>query len=637
MRDVSTDADAGIVAGFRRRPLWALVLLALTLAQAATTLTLFDPDCSARSLRDERPILSGAHPLHLYHGLLGARSWRDGGFGSCYDPAFQAGYPKTPVFDSGSRPGELFLLLGRDHPAAYKIGLAVCCALVPLIFAASARLLELRPATACLAALLGILTWWGGPVQRLLERGQTDWLFAGLVLVLHAALTVRFHRAPSVIGWFGLALTAALGWFLHPILWVGFGFLFVPFFVGVATGHGLVWNLALLGAWAAGFFLNIGWLDDWVRFCWIQVPLPISARETIRVSLEQWFAADVGGGHADRSLAALLLGGGLVGVVGFLARRRVAAGLTFGATALVLPALSLGSGAWKPLEAIGVAKLFVLACAFATVPCAAAFTDVNWLLGRLTRHPVRGGALMLTLVVVGVFCFRDDAKALARQARQAKPLAIGLSRDQQALVRTIRAASKPEARILWEERPSHPTPGWSALLPLHTGRSFLGGLDPELGVDHAHARLTSTQLAGRVLEDWTDREFADFCERYNVGYVVCWTPAVVERFRSWPVVTPLVPLHEWGDGWLLAVNRDPSFVLKGKARVAQLDAGRIALADVEPEDGVVVLSLHYQDGFRITPGTVTAERDPDPDDPIPRLRLRLPGPTLRVTLTWGRN
>src|SRR3954447_10198891 len=116
MRDVSTDADASIAMGFRRRPLWLVPLVALLVAQAATTLTLFDPDCSTRSLRDERPILNGAHPLHLYHGLLGSRSWREGGFGACYVPAFQAGYPKTPVFDSGSRPGELFLLAGRDHP-----------------------------------------------------------------------------------------------------------------------------------------------------------------------------------------------------------------------------------------------------------------------------------------------------------------------------------------------------------------------------------------------------------------------------------------------------------------------------------------------------------------------------------------
>ena len=64
---------------------------------------------------DDRPIVSGGHPLHLYHGFLGARSLRERGTASCYDPAFNAGYPKTPVFDSGSRPAELMLACRRWH------------------------------------------------------------------------------------------------------------------------------------------------------------------------------------------------------------------------------------------------------------------------------------------------------------------------------------------------------------------------------------------------------------------------------------------------------------------------------------------------------------------------------------------
>jgi hypothetical protein len=37
----------------------------------------------------------------------------------------------------------------------------------------------------------------------------------------------------------------------------------------------------------------------------------------------------------------------------------------------------------------------------------------------------------------------------------------------------------------------------------------------------------------------------------------------------------------------------------------------------------------------VSPSDVRVERHPDPDDPIPFLRLRLPGPVLRLTLTWG--
>src|SRR5262245_5768712 len=174
MNDVVGNPEGWAEAGFVSRPLWLLILFVLTAVQVVATLGLFGPDRSWRNLTDDRPILNGRHPLHLYHGLLGAQAWRDGGFGSCYDPAFQAGYPKTPIFDSGSRPTELLFLIGEDRIASYKIGLAVSCALVPLVFAMGARILQLHATTACLAACLGLITWWTTPVQGLLQQGELD-------------------------------------------------------------------------------------------------------------------------------------------------------------------------------------------------------------------------------------------------------------------------------------------------------------------------------------------------------------------------------------------------------------------------------------------------------------------------------
>ena len=55
----------------------------------------FDP--LARELHDQ-PILSGRHPANLYLGMLAARARLATHSGCCYDPAFQAGYPRTPIF-----------------------------------------------------------------------------------------------------------------------------------------------------------------------------------------------------------------------------------------------------------------------------------------------------------------------------------------------------------------------------------------------------------------------------------------------------------------------------------------------------------------------------------------------------------
>ncbi|HEX5269450.1 MAG TPA: hypothetical protein VFW33_03135, partial [Gemmataceae bacterium] len=159
-------------AEFGNSRLWLIPLLALFAWHGWLTLSLFGPD-PVRGLLGDEPVVSGLHPLHLYHGYLGARSLYERGGLCCYDPAFQAGYPKTPVFDGGSRPAELFLILGGGtyRPAAYKVGLAACCLLVPLLLTAAARGAGLSRSAALLATALGLLVWWGGPARDAVEAG----------------------------------------------------------------------------------------------------------------------------------------------------------------------------------------------------------------------------------------------------------------------------------------------------------------------------------------------------------------------------------------------------------------------------------------------------------------------------------
>src|SRR5262249_48504647 len=97
--------------GFRQQPAWLVAAAVGVVAQAGLALALFGPGRQWDAVTDDRPVLSGRHPLHQYHGSLGASAFRTSRSTTCYDPAFQAGYPKTPVFDGGSRPAELFALL----------------------------------------------------------------------------------------------------------------------------------------------------------------------------------------------------------------------------------------------------------------------------------------------------------------------------------------------------------------------------------------------------------------------------------------------------------------------------------------------------------------------------------------------
>jgi hypothetical protein len=247
-----------------------------------------------------------------------------------------------------------------------------------------------------------------------------------------------------------------------------------------------------------------------------------------------------------------------------------------------------------------------------------------------------GAQLTILALVLGLSTARSMLRAPAA-------LQVGLNPEQQQLVEAVTAHTSAEARILWEDRGSRRrTSGWTALLPMLTERVYLGGLDPRADFDFAYAGLVEPNLAGRALADWTDTELLEFCRRYNIGWVVCWSPAVVARFQSAGLAEatlPLPPEPGFGPvpapGCLFTLRRTRSFILKGQARWVRANCERITLADVVPEDGKVVLSLHYQKGLRVSPGRIQIEREPDAHDPIPFIRLRLLGPATRVTLTWG--
>jgi hypothetical protein len=105
--------------------------------------------------------------------------------------------------------------------------------------------------------------------------------------------------------------------------------------------------------------------------------------------------------------------------------------------------------------------------------------------------------------------------------------------------------------------------------------------------------------------------------------------------HRWQGAKLVSSLTENGQGALFAVQAHvPSYTLKGQAQVVHADSHHITLSDLVPDNGVIVLSLHYQTGMRALPSRVRVERETDPVDPAGFLRLRVSGPVARVTLTW---
>jgi hypothetical protein len=624
-------------AGFRDRPSWLIAVGALVVAQAGLALALFGPERPWTAITDDRPILSGRHPLHLYHGTLGASAFADRGVTTCYDPHFQAGYPKTPVFDGGSRPAELFLFLGGGtyRPAAYKLGLFAFLLAVPLAFVAAARGIGQPASVAVLAGAGGIVLGWSQPIQRMIGEGQLDVLAAGLAAVVFVAWLSRYARTSGVEAVLVLALTAVVGWYFHPLIWLGLGPVVLIYYLIFAPRHGPAWHLGLAGVTFAGIAPNAWWLVDWGKYWWLRQPpspenLPLPGLGRVLGNPLEYPAL-----FSCLPAGSLLVLAGVAGVVLlWRAGDRVSAGLAAFAAGLAL-LVARGARTWPAMPPDVPDRIIVLAAAFLLPALAFGASRV------LARARLATAATIVAVVWLLFAAWADGrTRPLARAAHVAvEPLLIGFTEDQHALIAVLRDQTTPEARILWDEIiDSRPGWNWSALLPTLTNRAFLGGLDPDSGVEHSYCALCSRQLTGRVLADWSDGDLEVFCRWYNVGWVVARSPAAVERWGRFPRAKAVARLTEGGLPVVVyALDRPRSFILGGSANWESADACRITLTNVVPNaDGEVQLSLHNLEGLRVFPSYVRVEPMPDPTgrDPVHHVRLRLPGPVPRVTLVW---
>ena len=626
--------------------LWLVPLVGLVVWQVWMTLGLFGARREPATLLDESPLVSGRHPLHLYHGYLGAATFLQRGCLSCYDPSFHAGYPKTPVFDSGSRPAEMALAVtgGKMRPGAYKLAVVFVCAAVPLLLWVGARGLGLSRAAALVTGILGVLVWWGRPCREDLVAGDVDLLLAALLAIAQAGLLIRFHRAPGALVYLGVVISGFLGWFVHPLFMAILLPSFFVYYLGTGARHRLPWHAALFGGLIGAVLANLFWLLDWVRYWWIRVPLrldtPLLAHRTFRTIWE----APLWGGPGDRGLAcgviiAALTGLGLWNWGGQRTTARM-----IGLALCALLTLAVAGIAAESVGRLGASRLVVPGLLFAAVPAAHTIAS---LFGRL-RHAASIAGVVAACIAVPCLTGMTGPVSTPNwvdRLRGPEPLEVGLNADRNAIIAFLKKETTGEARVLWEDRRGDRlTSRWTALLPVLTGRSFIGGLDPDAGIEHVSTGLIDQYLAGRSLGEWTDDQLRDYCERYNIGWVVCWTAGSAERFEAWSGAEAVAQLQDEGCGRVFVVrrrvfvfHRRPSFVLTGTAHWLHADARRIVLEDVQPVDGKVVLSLHYQAGLRVTPSRVSIERaTDDPDDPIPFVRLRVKDPVARVTITWDR-
>src|SRR5262249_21024896 len=331
------------------------LLVALFVWHAWMTLCLFGLDAPLEGLLDDRAVVSGKHPQHFYLGTQGAQDLNAGGGGSCYDPAFYAAFPKTPIFN-GSRFAEIFVWIagGGYEPAAYKIGLAALLLLGPVLGVIPARGFGLDGPATLLASAAALLVWWSQPAQNAFHAGDFELLIAALASLAHIGMLVRFDRIPGLLSWMGALLTGTLGWFAQPMLFPLLLPLFLIYYLTTGVRHRTaLWHLSLWGGELACIALASWCLIHWVSIWWLRSSLPTPTTMLAHRTIATFWECPLWGGPGDRLVAVALLASARPGVWIFQANHERAAARLLGLGTAILFILTLLGISWEPLGQVG--------------------------------------------------------------------------------------------------------------------------------------------------------------------------------------------------------------------------------------------------------------------------------------------
>ncbi|MGZ8487919.1 MAG: hypothetical protein ACXWW4_05255, partial [Candidatus Binatia bacterium] len=196
-----------------------------------------------------------------------------------------------------------------------------------------------------------------------------------------------------------------------------------------------------------------------------------------------------------------------------------------------------------------------------------------------------------------------------------------------AIIDWVGRETPRDARVLFEE--SGDETGFvydgiylSSFLPHLTGRQLIGGPINLYNDRHHFAEFHSGQLFKRDIGAIADVELRNYFRLYNIGAVVAFHPASVEKLLSIPglvtVDRRIGPIH------LMKVNQPLSWFVEGDGKV-QADANRLELRDLK--GGEIVLKYHWVAGLNSEPAA-NIEAVKLADDPIPFIKLIDPPSSL---------
>ena len=610
------------------------------LLHSSGLVSLFTP---LQGLFDPQPLIDQDWGLHFHHLNSLSAFWRQDHTAWGYNPFFMAGYPSNTIQDLSIKFFEFFALtlsaIALSPVQWLKLGAFLAMASVPWTMYFAARNLfildDSKHIVATAAAILGTVYWWNSLPREMFFYGMIGFPVASYLSILGVSFFYRLAAHPVKFGWLHLVwlIFAAAILPLHVQSIV----IFLPPMIALILLRPRLVTPSLT-AWIAGavafsLLINLVWLIPAFHHRTDDVSTALTEQLQIFVSTDPLiFVKDYLSTMNYRSFRQtlwekgfrlLLLVLGAWGIRKLISSDKRDLGIVL-ASALIILFLIAYFGAlvpfvkaWQPLR-FKVPFDLLLAIS-------ASYTVSAWLSSpKPSRSP-----LVPILAGLGLVTFLFNLAQTESTGRL--QLRSRFIPELIAVIEWIGRETPGNARVLFEE--SGDESGFvydrtylSSFLPYLTGRQLIGGPINLYNDRHHFAEFHSGKMFKKDAQSLSDEELRNYLRLYNIGAVVAFDPAMIQRLRSIPGLVTIEqrigPIH------LMRVNQPLTWFVEGEGKV---NAGfnRLELSDLKGKE--IILKYHWVDGLRAIP-PAQIEAVIMADDPIPFIKLINPpaAVTLRI-------
>ena len=592
---------------------------------------------------DQHPIYTDDYSLHYADALYKGAYLKASGMPFGYNPGVRAGTACNAVFTVDNYGWALFVnLLSFIPPGlAFKLYFLLTLLGIPLILYRSALNFGLERRQAVLCSVLGTLFLHVSVCVDFLYWGTVSYILSCYLCLLTVSFFFRFMRSGGVSNIIWTTVLFAVGLWCHVFSMLHVAVpLAVCYLGGLRSSsprqHGLTFLcLALV------FLLNSIWLvpcliflpdvvnnSSHLFFPYTTTSLfePLNTYLFFDIKFNQYMNIPFPkSGFVDL----LLMATGALGMLGWVGQKESLKALLFAVTVVCFFMLAYYGSFWDFTATLTPLRFVIYMNICLCVPAAAGLTRMYDALLRDRSRTIRTGALaaagylVVTLLATPYYHLfvKEDFQLLTRL-----PQPVG------ELTEWICANTNPGGRILIENsdfESCHQYYGTHVpyLLPLMTNREYIGNYAYYATSPDAFTSFNCGYLFRRRIGDYAPDDLRPYMDVYNIKWIIAWSDEARRFFEAAPQHYRFrVRVDKF---FVYEVDRDGTFFLRGRGRV-EAGPDRIVLSDLQPDDGVVVLSYHWMRYLRADPAA-ELEQTFFLNDPVGFILLRNPPERLVIS------